>query len=119
MTLKKAEKLFELVSILRSGDGYHASELAEALDVSTRTIYRYVVDLSELVPIYYDKGYRIMPGSRGASLNLTRRELVAVKLALRTVELLGGSDYFTPAMRVALAKVESELESQLDEVDNP
>jgi|GEM_PF-1901196 predicted DNA-binding transcriptional regulator YafY len=109
MIQTKTERLFHLVNILRSGNGYRVAELARALKVSERTIYRYVVDLSEVVPIYYDKGYRILAEARLANMAFTREELLAVKLAFKTTELLAGSAGLTPAMRAALNKIEDQL----------
>jgi predicted DNA-binding transcriptional regulator YafY len=109
MTQTKTERLFHLVNILRSGNGYRVADLARALNVSERTIYRYVVDLSEVIPIYYDKGYRIMAEARLANMAFMREELLAIKLAFKTTELLAGSAGLTPAMRAALNKIEDQL----------
>jgi len=109
MTRKKAERLFCLASILSTDKGYRAAELAETLGVSERTIYRDVVDLSDLVPIYYDHGYRVLREARAGDTAFTRRELLAMKHVFKTMELIGGSGFFTPAMRAALSKIENRI----------
>lgn len=118
MTRKKAERLFCLADILCSGKGYRAAELAETLGVSERTIYRDVVDLSYLVPIYYDKGYRVMREFRAADAAFTRRELLAIKLVFKTMALVGGDGFFTPAMRAALRKIENRISRSPDNGDD-
>ena len=115
MTRKKAERLFCLANILSSGKGYRAAELAETLGVSERTIYRDVVDLSDLVPIYYDHGYRVLHEARVANAAFTHRELLAIKLVFKTMELVGGDGFFTPAMRAALNKIENRISRSDDD----
>ena len=109
MSRKKAERLFCLANLLSSGKGYRAAELAEVLGVSERTIYRDVVDLSDLVPIYYDNGYRVMREFRPADTAFTRRELLAMRFVFRTMELVGGDGFLTPIMRAALSKIENRI----------
>ncbi len=115
MTRKKAERLFYLANILTSGKGYRAAELAETLGVSERTVYRDVVDLSYLVPIYYDDGYRVMREGRAGDIAFTRRDLLAIKLVFKTMELVGGAYFFTPAMRAALGKIENRISRFFDD----
>ncbi len=115
MTRKKAERLFCLANILSSGKGYRAAELAETLGVSERTIYRDVVDLSDLVPIYYDHGYRVLRGGHADEPAFTHRELLAIKLVFKTMELVGGDGFFTPAMRAALSKIEHRISRSGDD----
>lgn len=114
MTRKKAERLFYLANLLNSGKGYRAAELAETLGVSERTIYRDVVDLSDLVPIYYDNGYRLMREFRAIDAAFTRRELLAMKLVFKTMELVGGHRFFSPVMRAALSKIETRISRSCD-----
>ncbi len=109
MTMKKAERLFSLAEILSSGKGYRAAELAETLGVSERTIYRDIVDLTFIVPVYYDEGYRVMRGARAGYAGFTRKELLAMKLVFKTMELVGGGGFFTPVMQTALTKIENGI----------
>ncbi len=109
MAMKKAERLFSLAEILSSGKGYRPAELAETLGVSERTIYRDLVDLTFLIPIYYDEGYRVMRGTRAGYPGFTRKELLAIKLVFKTMALVGGDGFFTPIMQTALTKVENRI----------
>lgn len=109
MTKRKAERLFHMVNILRTGKGYHASELAEVLGVSKRTIYRDVVDLSEQVPIYYDRGYKLLRERHLAEMAFTRGELLSLKQALETA-YFAVRRYDSPAkLQAALNKINNQL----------
>ena len=53
----KINRLFEIVYLLLDKDRITARELADRFEVSTRTIYRDVEDLSAAgIPIYMSKG---------------------------------------------------------------
>ncbi len=108
MTVKRAERLFHLTNILRSGQGYSAGQLAKMSGVSIRTLYRDVVDLSVLVPIYYDKGYRLLDESYHANLAFTRDEMLAIKLGMKMAPLAEAS-HLAAAARSALGKIEDQL----------
>jgi predicted DNA-binding transcriptional regulator YafY len=109
MTTKRTERLFLLVNLLRSGRGYTAPELAELLGVSPRTIYRDVVDLSSVVSVYYDGGYRLLTEEYVANLSFTRDELLALRLAVQLPPLAQAS-HLVAAARSALAKVDEQLD---------
>jgi predicted DNA-binding transcriptional regulator YafY len=108
MSVKRAERLFHLISILRTGRGYTGTELADATGVSRRTVYRDVVDLSYLVPIYYDEGYRLLPEGFLANLAFTCEELLALKLGMQIQALAEGS-HLGAATKSARAKIEEQL----------
>jgi predicted DNA-binding transcriptional regulator YafY len=109
MPTKRSERLFHLINILRSGKGYGAAELARITGVSLRTLYRDVVDLSSLVPVYYDKGYRLLPESYIANLTFTREELLAIKTAMK-VPALAKASHLAAASRSALIKINEQLD---------
>jgi predicted DNA-binding transcriptional regulator YafY len=109
MTIGRAERLLHMVNILRSGKGYSASELAQALGVSERTIYRDVVDLSQQVPIYYDRGYRLLREWHLAGMAFTRDELLSLKLALDRDSTPAGPRCSAGKLRAALAKIDDQL----------
>jgi len=109
MTKRKAERLFRMVNILRSGKGYHASELAEVLGVSKRTIYRDVVDLSQQVPIYYDRGYKLLRERYLADIAFTRDELLSLKCALETAYVPARPGDPAGKLRAALDKINDQL----------
>ena len=58
--MKKSERLLNIVLLLRSGSSYSARDLATEFDVSIRTVYRDINDLSLHVPVYNDGGYRLL-----------------------------------------------------------
>jgi len=60
--LRKIERLLHILSLLKANKRVQLGDLVERCGVSERTIYRDIVDISASnIPIYYDKGYRIMP----------------------------------------------------------
>ncbi len=108
MTTKRAERFFHLIGLLRSGRGYTGAELAKITGVSQRTVYRDVVDLSTIVPIYYDDGYRLLAETYVANLALTRDELLALRLGAG-IRPLADSSHLAAATRSALVKIEDQL----------
>lgn len=109
MTTKRAERFFHLIGILKSGRGYTSAELAKMLGVSQRTIFRDIVDLSSLVSIYYDDGYRLLTETSIANVALTRDELLALRLGVR-IPPLRASSHLAAATRSALVKLDEILE---------
>ena len=74
---RRADRLFQIVQILRGRRVTTAALLAERLDVSERTIYRDIRDLSlSGVPIEGEagSGYRLMAGFDLPPLMLTHHE---------------------------------------------
>ena len=119
MTMKRAERLLHMVNILRSGKGYYASELARALGVSVRTIYRDVVDLSQQVPIYYDRGYRLLRERHLAGMAFTHDELLSLKRALERDFSPAGPRGGAGKLRAALAKIDDQLRERFGDRDAP
>ena len=118
MSVKRAERLFHLISILRTGRGYTGAELADVMGVSQRTVYRDVVDLSGLVPIYYDEGYRLLSESFLSNLAFTREELLALKLGAQMQALAQGS-HLGAATQSAFAKIEEQMVRRAQGPDAP
>ena len=111
---KKAERLLHLIGVLNSGEGYSGPDLAEIMGVSLRTVYRDVVVLSTLVPIYYDQGYRLLADSQIANLAFTRDELLALALGMGTPALVAAS-HLSGATLSALNKVREQLNRRFGE----
>lgn len=91
--MRRADRLMSLVQILRDGALHRASDLAAAVDVSLRTIYRDMETLAASgVPIEGERGvgYHVTAAITLPPLNLTMTELEALHLGLMAVA--GGND---------------------------
>jgi predicted DNA-binding transcriptional regulator YafY len=109
MSVKRAERLFNIIGLLRSGRGFSSSELARAVGVSKRTIYRDILDLSGIVPVYFDDGYRLLSDSYLSHLAFTRDELLALKLGIEVAPLTGSS-HWAGAAQSALGKIQEHID---------
>lgn len=90
---RRADRLFQVVQILRGRRLTTAALLAERLGVSERTIYRDIRDLSiSGVPVEGEagSGYRLMAGFDLPPLMLTTRESEALIVAIRLLKTWGG-----------------------------
>lgn len=86
--MRKSDRLFQLINLLRRYQPITARRLAEELNVSTRSVYRYIDDLSvNGIPVYGDagKGYRLRDDFELPVLNLTPDELDALLVGVRMV----------------------------------
>lgn len=91
--MRRADRLMALVQILRDGELHKAGNLAKAVNVSLRTIYRDMETLAASgVPIEGERGvgYHVTAAITLPPLNLTMTELEALHLGLMAVE--GGAD---------------------------
>jgi len=90
--MRRADRLFQIVGLLGRRRFMTAAQLAEALEVSTRTIYRDVLDLiGSGVPITGEAGvgYQLSPHYRLPPMTFTPGELEALVLGTRMVEAWG------------------------------
>lgn len=109
--MRRADRLFEIVSHLRGRRLTTARQLAHWLEVSERTIYRDVADLlASGVPIDGEAGvgYRIRPGFDLPPLMFSFNEIDALAIGARFVESWGGPGLAQGA-RAALAKIAAAL----------
>ncbi len=107
--MRRADRLFRLVQLLRSGRLWTAARLAEAMEVSERTIYRDIADLAASgVPVEGEAGvgYVMRAGFDMPPLMLTEAEITAMALGARMVVAWGGPD-MADAARDALSKIEA------------
>ncbi len=86
--MRRADRLMQLVQILRDGTLHRAQDLAEAAQVSLRTIYRDMETLAASgVPIAGERGigYRVTAAITLPPLNLTMTEMEALHIGLSAV----------------------------------
>jgi predicted DNA-binding transcriptional regulator YafY len=108
-----ATRLITLIMLLQRQPNQTASQLAQALDVSVRTVQRYITMLDEIgIPIYAERGphggYALVRGYRLPPLVFTPEEAVAIYLGTSFLEEVWGRLY-QEAARGALAKLDNVL----------
>lgn len=111
--MRRAERLFRLIGELRARGGGRASDLAAALEVSERTIYRDVAHLQASgVPIDGEAGvgYLLRPGFDLPAMTFTFEQIEAVALGLAFVEVAGDAA-LADAAREVRAKLQVSLPS--------
>ena len=109
--MRRADRLFRIVRILRGGRLQTARMLAQKLEVSERTIYRDVSDLQTSgMPIEGEAGvgYTLRRDLDLPPLMFTRDELTALVLGARLVRAWGGAAS-TVAADQALQRIEAVL----------
>lgn len=117
--MRRADRLFQIVQLLRRGRLWTARRLAEELEVSPRTIYRDVRDLiASGVPIEGEAGvgYRLR-GYEMPPLMFNREEVEALVLGARIVETWTDPELARWA-RSVLEKVETVLPAGLENLVN-
>jgi len=115
--VRRADRLFRILQRLRRRGVTTASALAEALEVSERTIYRDVRDLQiSGVPIVGEAGvgYALPKGYDLPPLMFSEEEIEALVLGARIVKSWADAELARAADDV-LAKVESVLPQRLKE----
>ncbi|HEX5067237.1 MAG TPA: YafY family protein [Myxococcota bacterium] len=116
--MRRADRLFRLVQLLRARRFATGEQIADELGVSKRTIYRDVADLQGSgVPIRGEAGvgYRLERGYELAPLIFTSDELAGLVLGARIVASWGDPDLAT-AVASAMTKVEAVLPEGLRRV---
>lgn len=115
--MRRADRLFRIVQLLRRRKLTTARTLAEALEVSERTVYRDVADLvTSGVPIRGEAGigYALERGFDLPPLMFTDDELEALVLGARVVQSWADPS-LAEAARLAVEKVEAVLPERLQE----
>ena len=113
--MRRADRLFRIVQMLRSGRLKTARALAERLQVSERTIYRDVRDLQLAgQPIEGEAGvgYTLRREFDLPPLMFAPEELTALVLGARLVKAWGGAENALAAS-AALARIEAVLPAEL------
>ncbi len=114
-----AARLLHLLSLFTARPRWSATELAERLEVTTRTVRRDIADLRDLgYPIESEPGraggYRLGAHGKLPPLLLTDDEAVAVAVGLRATATTGIADHEEAAV-AAMAKLEQVLPGELRE----
>ena len=120
--MRRADRLFELIHLLRRARrAITAAQLAEALEVAPRTVYRDIAALMAMgVPIdgAAGVGYIMRPGYDLPPLMFDREEIEAVAVGLQLLTRTGDQDLQVAARRVA-SKIAGVLpELRADELDD-
>ncbi len=114
--MRRADRLLQIIQILRRARRpYPASAIAEELEVSLRTIYRDIADLSaNRVPIRGEAGvgYILEDGYDLPPLMFSTQELEAIILGMRMVQERGDAELQRGA-HDAVAKIEAVLPDEL------
>jgi len=118
MQVSRIYRILRLITMLRSGRSYTASELAEELEVSKRTVFR---DLNMLemahIPYYFDRergAYRINNHFFLPPVNLTLDEALALLVAGRRTSASAVLPLAASSRRASI-KVESVLSEPVRE----
>ncbi|MEM1178577.1 MAG: YafY family protein [Acidobacteriota bacterium] len=118
--MRRADRLFHLVQVLRNRGVVTARQLADEVGVSERTVYRDIQHLSSAgVPIEGEAGvgYRLS-GYDLPPIQFSTEEIEAMALGLRVVESWTDQE-LAKAARGALAKIEASVpEGRADQVRN-
>jgi predicted DNA-binding transcriptional regulator YafY len=115
--MRRADRLFQIVQLMRGGRLVTARKLAEKLEISDRTVYRDIRDLQASgVPIDGEAGvgYVLRHGFELPPLMFSRSEIEAIVLGTRMVEAWGGAQLAESA-REALKKIGAVLPPDLRE----
>ena len=112
--MRRADRLFRLIDRLRPGKLTTARDLAEAMEVSERTIYRDIAHLQASgVPVEGEAGlgYMMRDGFDLPPLMFTEEEIIALSVGARMVQTWGGTSMARGA-ELALEKITGVLPDQ-------
>ncbi len=113
--MRRADRLFEIIQLLRRMKLARARDLAEKLEVSERTIYRDIRDLmASGVPVEGEAGvgYILRGGYDLPPLMFDKQEIEALVLGVRIVESWADAELAEAAGNV-IAKVEAVIPERL------
>jgi predicted DNA-binding transcriptional regulator YafY len=113
--VRRADRLFEIIQLMRRRPTVRARDLCEALEVSERTIYRDIRDLiASGVPIEGEAGvgYVLRAGFDLPPLMFKETEIEALVLGARIVESWADTE-LADAASDAIAKIEAVIPERL------
>ena len=116
--MSRSTRMFEIIQLLRSvEDAMTAAEMAGALEVTKRTIYRDIAELQATgVPIEGEAGvgYIMRPGFDLPPLMFSAEELEAIAVGLALLRRTGDGGLLAAANRVSAKISEVLLDGDLD-----
>ena len=115
--MRRADRLMNLIRLLRDGELHRAAALARATDVSLRTVYRDMETLAKSgVPIEGERGtgYRVTAAITLPPLNLSMAELEALHVGLAAMRQANDPD-----LAAAASSLATKLDGVLPEVNAP
>lgn len=117
MTYDPSLRVLTVLELLQAREEVTGAELARRLEVSPRTVQRYITRLQDLgIPVQGKRGvggsYRLKPGFRLPPLMFTGEEAMSLALGLRALKQLG-LHTLTPAAEAASAKLARTLPHHL------
>ena len=106
--MSKSTRIVELVHMLAGRRSRTVAEIADMLEVSERTAFRYLADLQEQhIPVYRDAHrYRLLDSATLKPLNLTAEEHALLKVALSNPALRQN-----PTLNQRLTQLELKLDA--------
>ncbi len=112
-----ATRLISMIMLLQSRKTWKASDLAAELNVSERTIHRYIVMLEDMgIPIYSERGpyggFSLMRGYKLPPLIFTAEEATVLYMGANLVEEVWGQIY-RDAVTSVVAKLDNVLPNDL------
>lgn len=113
--MRRADRLFQILMLLRNRRVVTAREIAERLEISERTVYRDMQDLSlSGVPLESEAGvgYRLKPGFDLPPLMFNEEELAALRLGAAIVRAWA-DEKLAKAADSALERIEAVLPEKL------
>ncbi|WP_170383044.1 helix-turn-helix transcriptional regulator [Ruegeria atlantica] len=113
--MRRTDRLFDIIQILRDGKLHRAQDIADRLEVSVRTIYRDMDTLAASgVPVEGERGvgYMVREQITLPPLNLTPAELEALNLGMAIVAEAADPDLKAAAETLA-DKIDAVLPTQV------
>ncbi|MCE8516608.1 YafY family transcriptional regulator [Ruegeria pomeroyi] len=112
--MRRTDRLFDIIQILRDGKLHRARDIAARLEVSVRTIYRDMDTLAASgIPVEGERGvgYMVREQITLPPLNLTPEELEALNLGMAIVAEAADPELKAAAQRLA-EKIDAVLPTQ-------
>ncbi|MDP5216609.1 YafY family protein [Ruegeria sp. 2205SS24-7] len=109
--MRRTDRLFDIIQILRDGKLHRAQDIAERLEVSVRTIYRDMDTLAASgIPVEGERGvgYMVREAITLPPLTLTAEELEALNLGMAIV-----AEAADPGLRAAAESLADKVDAVL------